>query len=334
MSLDVTVNIKLAEVIGKSGTWFPCLYYVDESVTEDAYGEYTRLADLITAGYTETTEVYKAANMMFMQNDPPKKIAVLAQSAFSTSTMPSYLVKGWRQLVLIGEQTNVAAIAAFIETTDKMLFAYVDSSSETATTTLTTLYSSIKTYERTVVVYHSDPLANVAIVGATAGYAAGSFTYKNIIIKGIEPLDLSASEIEAIHEKGAITIVEKVGDIVTSDGIVASGQFIDIVDSKDYIIQNISYNTQRVFNINKKVPYTNAGIAMLEAATFEALKDGYNNGMIADNADGSPAYNTSFALRADTTAEDRAARHYPYGTFTFELAGAVHSVVVTGTISV
>lgn len=334
MALDVTVNIKLAEVIGKSGTWFPCLYYVDATAEEDAYGEYKRLDDIIKAGYAETSDVYKAANMMLMQNDPPEKIAILKQSAFSAATMPSYTVKGWRQLVLVGEHANIATIAAFIETTDKLLFVHVDSSKEDAKTTLETLYNSVKTYERTVIVYHSNALAPAAIVGATAGLAAGGFTYKNIKIKGIEALDLSASEIEAIHEKGAITIVEKVGDIVTSEGITASGQFIDIVDSKDYIVQNISYNTQKVFNNNKKVPYTNAGIAMLEAATFAALKDGYNNGMIADNADGSPAYNTSFALRADTTEADRASRHYPYGTFTFELAGAVHTCVVNGTISV
>lgn len=334
MALDVTVNIKLAEVVGKSGTWFPCLYYIDADASSDTYGEYKRLDDLIKAGYTETTEVYKAANMMLMQNDPPEKIAVLVQSAFSSSTMASYLVKGWRQLVLVGEHSNIATMAAYIETTDKMLFAFVDSSSETASTTLETLYSSVKSYERTVIVYHSDALAPAAIVGATAGLSAGSFTYKNIRLKGIDALELSASEIEAIHEKGAITIVEKVGDTVTSDGIVASGQFIDIVDSKDYIIQNISYNTQKVFNLNNKVPYTNAGIAMLESATFEALKDGYNNGMIADNEDGSPAYSTSFALRADTTEADRASRHYPYGTFTFELAGAVHTCIVNGTISV
>ena len=72
---------------------------------------------------------------------------------------------------------------------------------------------------------------------------------------------------------------------------------------------------------------------MLETATISALTDAYNNGMIADNDDGTPAYSTKFALRSETTETDRAERDYPYGTFTFALAGAIHTVVVNGTIT-
>ena len=107
-----------------------------------------------------------------------------------------------------------------------------------------------------------------------------------------------------------------------------------MIDSKDYIIKNITYKSQKVFNNNKKVPYTNSGIAMIEAATVEALKDGYNNGMIADNDDGSPAYSTSFVVRNETTATDRANRDYPYGQFAFTLAGAIHTAEIKGEITV
>lgn len=328
MALDVTVNIKLAEVVGKAGTWFPCLYVVNSELSNDAYHEYKNFAELAAAYETET-EVYKAANILFMQDNPPNKIAVLEQSVFSADTMVNYLGEGWRQLVLVGTHANVAEIAAYIETTDKMLFVTEGDASK-----LATLYTSVKSYDRTFIVCHPDANAAAAVVGATAGLSAGSFTYKNMKIKGIAAEDLTAAEIEAIHEKGAISIVEKVGDVVTTDGVSASGEYTDIVDGKDYIVQNIIYNTQKVLNNNNKVPYTNAGISMLESAILEALKDAYNNGLIADNEDGTPAYNTSFALRSETTENDRATRNYPYGAFSFTLSGAVHTVEVNGTISI
>ena len=335
MALDVTVNIKVAEIVGKAGTWFPCLYTVSAELEEDAYDEYTKLSDLADAEYQGTTygtdtDVYKAAAKLFAQEGKPNKIAVLAQSAFSADTMADYLVKGWRQFILVGTHTNIANIAKYFEeNTDKMLFVGQDDTGE-----LSTLYTSVKDYDRTFIVYHAtDPYAVAAVVGATAGLAVGSFTYKNIRIADVEPMDLSATAIDNIHKSGAITIVEKVGDVVTSEGIVASGEFADIVDAKDYIVQNISYNTQKVLNINNKVPYTNQGISMLETATISALTDAYNNGMIADNDDGTPAYSTKFALRSETTETDRAERDYPYGTFTFALAGAIHTVVVNGTIT-
>lgn len=333
--LDVKVNIKLAEVVGNAGTWFPCLYVVDSKLEADTYDEYTKLSELTDAKsgktvYAAESAAYAAASKLFAQNNPPHKIAILAQSAFSAATMAEHATKGWRQLVLVGVQENIATIAEYIEGTDKMLFAVVNSMEN-----LNTLHSSVSQYDRTFIVYHTtEANAAAAVVGATAGLAAGSFTYKNMKIKGVVAEDLTATEIEAIHAKGAIAIVEKVGDIVTSEGIVASGQYADVVDSKDYIVQNIVYKTQKVFNNNNKVPYTNQGIAMLETATLEALKSAYNNGMIATNDDGTPAYSTAFALRSETTEADRSTRNYPYGTFEFALAGAIHTVIVNGTVTV
>ena len=334
MALDVKVNIKLAEIVGKTGTWYPCLYVVNSALEEDTYDEYESLEELVDVEsdkttYATETEVYAAASVMFMQENVPDKIAVLSQSAFSADTMAKYLTKGWRQFVLVGNHTDIDKMAEYFETTDKMLFV-----TQSLLEELKTFYTKVKTYERTFIVYHTDKKAAAAIVGATAGLVAGSFTYKNMKIKGIEPLDLTAVELATIHKNGANTIVEKVGDVVTSEGKVASGEFADIIDSKDYIVQNISYKVQKVFNNNPKVPYTNTGIAMLETATFEVLKDAYNNGMIADNDDGTPAYSTSFALRSETSEINRAERYYPYGKFTFALAGAIHNALIEGVITV
>lgn len=340
MALDVKVSIELTKPIGNIGTWFPLLYVVDSGATSDAYGEYKDLASVKTAGYAETSDAYKAAALIFMQDNAPEKIGILKQSAFSTDTMKNYLVKGWRQLVLVGTHTNISTIAEYIETTDKMLFVTVDDKGDISTTEQ---QKTTKTYslDRTFIVYYtgkdSDEKginAAAAVVGATAGLEAGSFTYKNIPIKGVKALELSDAEITGLHDLGAISIVEKAGDIVTTEGIVSSGEYADVIDSKDYIVKNISYNTQKVFNNNKKVPYTNVGIGMLEAATLEALVDGYNHGMIAETDDGKPDYSVSFALRSQTSESDRAARKYPYGQFSFSLAGAIHYAEIKGTISV
>lgn len=336
MALDVTVNIKLAEVVGSVGMGYPCLYFVDGGLSADTYDEYTSLSELVNKEsgktvYEEDSAVYAAASKLFAQDNWPSKIAVLSQSAFSAATMAKYITKGWRQLVLVGTHTDVAAIAEYIESTKRlMLFAGVSSMDA-----LSTLYASVSEYDRTFIVYHTtEANAAAAVVGATAGLPAGSFTYKNIKIKGVVAEELSATEIEAIHAKGAITIVEKVGDIVTSEGFVASGQYADIIDSTDFVIQNIEYNTQKVFNNNDKVAYTNQGIAMLETATLEALKSAYNNGMIADNEDGSPAYSTFFRVKSETSEADRSARRYPYGTFAFTVQGAIHTCDVNGTLTI
>jgi hypothetical protein len=95
----------------------------------------------------------------------------------------------------------------------------------------------------------------------------------------------------------------------------------------------MTYKTQKVLNNAAKVPYDNNGIAMLESVAVDVLQGAFNDGMIATKEDGSPDYTVSYALREDTSEVDRAARQYIGGTFTFALAGAIHRVEITGTIT-
>lgn len=329
MALDVKVTINLTQASGKSGSWYPLIYVPKGEGEEELYGEYMKLTD-VAEKFEATSEAYAAASLIFMQDNAPSKIAICRGDATVMTGLADHMNKSWRQLIVLGDFD--AAVATAIEATDKLYFTHFASESE-----LTSAATSLTNFDRTVaVVYTNDDVAypEAAIVGATAGLSAGSFTYKNIILKGVKACDFADSAIESLHTKGGITILEKAGDIVTSEGISVGGEYIDVVDSKDYIVQNISYNVQKIFNKNAKVPYTNSGIAMLEAATLEALVGGYNNGMIADNEDGSPAYSVSFALRNDTTENDRAARNYPYGQFKFELAGAIHTAEIIGEIAI
>jgi len=328
MANDVIVNIRLIKPAGKGDLWFPLLYVIKGEGEEDSYKEYSTLDDVLE-DYEAETDAYKVANLIFMQDDAPEKIAICVGAEENKGeALKAHIAKNWRQVIVLGDFDS--ALASYIETTDRMYFAHFAS-----VEALTAVSETIKEFDRTfAVVYSNENVAypEAAIVGATAGLKAGSFTYKNMIIKGVSAMDISDADLKAIHDAGGNTIVEKVGDIVTSEGIVVSGEYADIIDSKDYIIQNITYKTQKVFNNNKKVPYTNTGIAMLEAATLEALLDGYNNGMIADNEDGSPAYEVNFALRTQTTETDRYERDYPYGKFAFVLAGAIHKATINGEI--
>ncbi len=337
MALDVKVTINLAQPIGKVGSWFPLVYFEDELATagEPEYKEFRTLAEVTTGGYVETSDVYKIASLIFMQDNAPEKIAIMKGDSSITDNLAKYANKSWRQLIVAGEFDT--AIATWTETTNKMYFASVSD-----VDTLSSAASTIGEYNRTFVVVYADKTGTenavkypeAAIVGATAGYNAGSFTYKNQIIKGVHAVDISDTDLEAIHTAHGVAIVEKAGDTVTSDGTVVSGEYADVVDSKDYIISNISYKVQKIFNNAMKLPYTNAGIGMLEAAVLEALVDGYNNGMIAENDDGSPAYTVNFALRSATTETDRANRNYPYGLFSFALSGAIHTAEIKGEITV
>lgn len=333
MALDVKVKIDLTKPIGKIGLGIPLI--LEENATAAiAYAECKSLAEVITAGFDDTTKVYKAANAMFMQDNPPERIAVCATTD-PTATWLNDAVnvsRNWRQLVVVTNSETATAYSAImnkIETLgNKMFFANLETDDSTSLT--------VTGINKTVLFYcnvtDDQPAPVAALVGATAGLDVGSFTYKNLILKGVLPQSLSDLQIEAIHAKGGITFVTKAGDNVTTEGKTAGGEYIDIIDSKDYIISNLEYQTQKTLNTTDKIPYDNNGIAMLESVAVNVLRDAYNKGIIATNDDGSAAYTVSYAKRADTEASDRAIRKYVGGQFAFLLAGAVHEVEITGEI--
>ena len=333
MALDVKVKIDLTKPIGGIGLGIPLI--LEENATKEvSYTECKTLAEVITAGFADTTKVYKAANAMLMQDNPPEKIAVCATTEPTAAWLNDVVnvSKDWRQLVVLTNSETATAIkdiATKIETlSNKMYFADLNADD---TTTL-----DLNGFNRTVLFYcdktEDYPSPVSALVGATAGLSVGSFTYKNFPLKGISPQALSDTQIDAIHAKGGFTFVTKAGDNVTTEGKTVGGEYIDIIDSKDYIISNLEYQTQKTLNTMKKIPYDDTGIAILESVAVNVMRDAYNKGIIATNADGSAAYTVDYAKREDTEASDRAIRKYVGGQFAFALAGAVHEVEITGEI--
>lgn len=334
MGSDVTVKIKLLKPVGNLDNDYPLILVAQgATITDIAYTECRSLDEIETLGYSGTTKAYNVAKMIFSQDDAPNKIAIKnCATDDELDTLKDVIDMGWRQLILIIEgdtpdTTLIKSISDYIETTDKLYLCSVKTIAEVASLTTSNTRTAVFVYNDTEIDY-----PEAALSGATVGLPAGSITYKNIILKGLKSQD--DLDIDAVHTAKAFTCVNKAGDLVTTEGKVLSGEFIDIIDSKDYVVKRISYNTQKVLNTSRKVPYDNTGIAMLEAATLEALKDAYNNGIIASDDDGKPAYTVNFALRSQTTETDRYNRNYPYGRFTFVLAGAIHFVEVNGEITV
>ena len=121
---------------------------------------------------------------------------------------------------------------------------------------------------------------------------------------------------------------------MTTEGKAASGEYLDIVDSFDWIIQGIENSAQKLLNGSPKLPYDNRGIGMLEGVTANVLKQADNMGMIAHNAAGEALYATEFGGVEATKEADRRERSYALGRFTFTLAGAIHTAEINGTVTI
>ncbi len=326
---DVKIVISVSRPSGTVTFGKPLILAVNDQAK--AYAEYTSL-EAVEVDYPDTTEAYNVAAAVFDQDNPPAVIGIA--SAATAAALPALLEVTYEQewyvlLTTERDQATIIAIADKIEQTDKgenaigRLFS-VDVANTTVLAAL-----KAKEYNRTFVAYNPNENEYMAAawIGDCAADPVGSLTWKFKTLIGVTPSPMTLTQLNAIHNGGGNAYVKKAGEPQTSEGRVVSGEYIDVVMSKDWVAYDMSTRTQRVFTSNRKVPFTNTGFGLLEAAARETLAEAYKNGMIAEEGN-APLYGTAFKKRAEVSALDREARNYEGGSAWFELAGAVHKTKI------
>lgn len=323
---DVVVNISKQPLPGNAGVGTP-LVIQGKASQAVPYTECRKIEDVVAAGFEKETPVYKQCETIFAQDNKPKVVAVCATAGEISEELPKLKNHQFRQIIpVLGTDDTLQAIMTYVDTTpDKMVFATVKKETDIAQNKSDRLFAIVYNGKSTTV--------EGAIVGASAGYKAGEITYKNLILKGIEPEDLLEDRINAIHKAGAICILKKAGDVVTSEGYVTSGEYADVIDSIDFIINEIGYKTQKLLNTSPKIPFSNNGIAQLEAVTYGVMSTAFNQGIVGVTDKGAPDFATNFLKREDLDPDDVRGRIYNGGKFSFSVMGAIHYAEINGLLT-
>jgi hypothetical protein len=113
---------------------------------------------------------------------------------------------------------------------------------------------------------------------------------------------------------------------MTSNGQVASGEYIDVIHGLDWLkarIQNLVFTA--LINVDK-VPFTDEGVQMVVSPLKAALEEGKKNSILA-------SYEITFPAVADVSVTDKGKRFLPDMNFTGVLAGAIHSTKINGVVT-
>lgn len=327
---DVIVTIDIQRPTPKLGFGKPMI--IGSSESGFAYTTYADL-EAVKKDFAENTEVYKAAYALLNQGDnSPAEIAVMLHKTEGETLahlLTQIFAKDWYFLLSTSNVlTDITAIADAVEQNGTRLFLARSSNKANLSAV------KAKKYTRTAVFYHAESsnYPEAAWIGRAATTLPGSLTWKNLTLRGVIPMDIDNTELMSIHELGANTYVTKAGDDVTSEGMTVSGEYIDIIHSQDYVTQSIELAVQKLFNREDKVRYDNNGISQIEGEVKTVLKRADLNGMIAHDDDDLPLYSTTFKPRSEVDPADREKREYNDGSFTFELAGAIHKTKISGVI--
>lgn len=154
----------------------------------------------------------------------------------------------------------------------------------------------------------------------------GSDTWAFKTLAGVTVLDISTTARSAVLAKNGNVYETKNGVAVSFPGKVALGEWVDVVRGLDWCrarLQEALFALQRA---NPKIAYTDEDIRLITAAVYGVLSEGVDVRLFA--ADPKPVVRAPRAR--DVSSANRSARHLPGVTFSANLAGAIHTIAVTG----
>ncbi|HEX5035133.1 MAG TPA: DUF3383 family protein [bacterium] len=228
-------------------------------------------------------------------------------------------------------QAEVELLAAWVQA-NKKLFGTVSNNADILNAVVTTDIASVlnaQNYDRTFPCYNgiTDDFMEAAWHGRMAPLNPGSATYKFKNLIGITADNLTPSERSAALAKNCNLYSTIGSQDVTEEGVVASGEYIDVIEGNDWVETTMQNEIFRLLATQPKVPYTDGGVAQIESVIRSVLRQAVSRNIYA-------SFEIFVPKVADILPNDKANRFLPDITWTATLTGAVHRLVVNGTVSV
>lgn len=187
-------------------------------------------------------------------------------------------------------------------------------------------------YTRTALLHNDNHMehGDAALLGRWLPYEPGSETAKFKTLTGITPTKHTSTQRSALRAKKVNFFETRAGTNVLMEGTTCEGEFMDTIRFVDWVYARISEEVFGLFVAVPKVPFTDPGIAQISNKIFSVLLRGIEvGGFSAD-----PFPTVTVPKANDVSSLNRAARNLPDVKFRAQLAGAVHTVDITGTVSV
>ena len=235
-------------------------------------------------------------------------------------------------------EADILAVAADAEAKFKQFF-WASNDSDILTTATDDIGSLMQDlgYDRSTGLYHADadgsandPFPELAWVGEQYPKDPGSTTWKFKSLNGVAVSSLNNTQITNAQSKNVNVYVSVAQLSITQEGVTASGEYVDVIRGSDFITARIREEVFGVLANSEKVPYTNAGVAMLEGAVDSVLRLSTNRNILAAD----PAYVITTVPVSQVLTTDKASRFYDGLSFEGTLSGAIHKTRIRGRLIV
>lgn len=247
----------------------------------------------------------------------------------------------------IRDNSDVIDTATYIESQFK-IFGTVSNNAEVLDSSVSDdIISQLQalTFARTFANYssftaqYSESSVFARMFGVDFQAANSTITMNLKNLPGITVESITQNQLDTIKAKGGNVFVKIGGHNVYMVGQMVDGEFIDIIQNVDWLNQAMRNDVFALLvNAATKIPFNDPGIRAVEQAMRISLDQGVLNTMLTASRDSQgnllPAYEITVPRLIDINPIDRANRELKGVSFIGRLAGAIHTVTITGVVTV
>ncbi len=245
----------------------------------------------------------------------------------------------WYGLItLFNSEALVAAAAAWVESNTKLYAAATCDSAvaqDAESGSATDIGHDVKAaaYARTFVAHHPSPdeFMDAAEMGKFFVVSPGGETWRMKTLSGVTAESYSDTEITNMNDKHVHFYYDIGGrNVVGGEAKSGSGEYVDVTRFIDWYTSELQADLADLAIGVNKIPFTNAGIALVAAKIHKRNDAGILAGGIAPD----PAPVVTVPDVSDVSTADKTARELSNVTSEWTLAGAIHHITVSVTASV
>ncbi len=317
--------------------------------------------ELLEYGFTVEDTAYAAATVAFSQNPAPDELYICVRKTEKPGSSAEGTAGGSYEdirttLARAAEEAGFYGIhitefennkedlentIAWTEANEK-LFCFEYQDYEGFPLKNTSYYRSFGMYSGDADGYSADEdqpgenkYAALAWMAKCFGYDPGTETWHLKELATIVPSALSTDQKKGLEQNCISSFLRYGGCNVTIGGKTLAGEWIDVIRFRDWLKNEMQVNVFNALKVNRKVPFTDDGIGLIEGKMRETLLRGQSVGGIAptqydDNDNPIPGFTVTVPRASSLTEAERKSRKLTGCKYTARLAGAIHAVEIEG----
>ncbi|ORN25106.1 hypothetical protein FAM21835_02084 [Lentilactobacillus parabuchneri] len=259
----------------------------------------------------------------------------MANSDNLIAAVKKFYNSGDEYLIPVGiDKSKIPALSNYIEAQNTgLLLVDVDDIADTAPYASNVNTAAFKANTDTD---HANVLSS-GTVGAVSALPVGSFDIANTsgLDDSVLPQDqLSFQQDQLVPYSGGNinTYYFAQGMPIVRDGKTLSGDYIDMLLGRDFIIKHSNKKLTEIMVKNPKISYDNTGINLLKSGIESVFDQLYRNGGIGEKDNGKPDYTVTALPREDMKDTDVSQRIYRGLSWQYHPADAIDDVYISGEI--